>query len=43
MSRRINSEALKETQKGSQWFGVTKEEEAFIDRYSKPTSPDSHG
>jgi hypothetical protein len=38
MSRRINSEPLKETQQGSQWYGVTKEEEEFIDKYSKPTS-----
>jgi quercetin dioxygenase-like cupin family protein len=38
MSRRINSEPLKETQQGSQWYGVTKEEEDFIDKYSKPTS-----
>ena len=43
MSRRINSEPLKETQQGSQWFGVTKEEEAFIDQYSKPQSPNSRG
>ncbi len=43
MSRRINAEPLKDTQQGSQWFGVTKEEEAFIDRYNKPQSPNSHG
>lgn len=38
MSRRINAEPLKATQAGSVWFGITKEEEEFLDAHSKPTS-----
>lgn len=42
MSRRVNAEPVKPTQGESVWFGVTKEEEEFLDKFSKPTSPTSN-
>lgn len=37
-SRRINAEPVKANQGESMWFGVSKDEEEFLDKYSKPTS-----
>jgi quercetin dioxygenase-like cupin family protein len=42
MSRRINSEPVKATQGESVWFGINKEEEEHLNKYSKPTSPNSN-
>ena len=38
MSRRINAEPVKPTQGQAMWFGVTKDEEKFIEKFQSPSS-----